>query len=121
MLDSLIILSLSPGWEDAMQKILLLTGMTPDPRIFERLLPLLPSAVVVDWIPPKSNESIASYAERLSRTIINDQPTIVCGVSFGGIVACELASCLNAFFYGVQNEQSYLIHRRRCHAGAYWL
>ncbi len=96
MLDSLIILSLSPGWEDAMQKILLLTGMTPDPRIFERLLPLLPSAVVVDWIPPKSNESIASYAERLSRTIINDQPTIVCGVSFGGIVACELASCLNA-------------------------
>ena len=79
-----------------MQKILLLTGMTPDPRIFERLLPLLPSAVVVDWIPPNSNESIASYAERLSRTIINDQPTIVCGVSFGGIVAGELAECLNA-------------------------
>lgn len=79
-----------------MQKILLLTGMTPDPRIFERLLPLLPSAVVVDWISPNSNESIASYADRLSRTIVNDQPTIVCGVSFGGIVARELASCLDA-------------------------
>ena len=79
-----------------MQKILLLTGMTPNPRIFERLLPLLPSAVVVDWISPNSNESIASYANRLSRTIINDQPTIVCGVSFGGIVARELASCLDA-------------------------
>lgn len=79
-----------------MQKILLLTGMTPDRRIFERLLPLLPTAVVVDWIPPTSNESITSYAERLSRTIDNDEPTIVCGVSFGGIVARELAKYLNA-------------------------
>ncbi len=103
MLDSLIILSLSPGWEDAMQKILLLTGMTPDPRIFERLLPLLPSAVVVDWIPPKSNESIASYAERLSRTIINDQPTIV-------------AYRLVALWLALQNAQA-CVHRRTISQG----
>lgn len=79
-----------------MQKILLLTGMTPDHRIFDRLLPLLPTAIVVDWIPPIANESIASYAARLSRTLYHEGPVVVCGVSFGGIVARELASCLNA-------------------------
>ena len=78
-----------------MHKILLLTGMTPDHRIFDRLLPLLPNASVVEWIRPLGYESIAAYAARLSRTIVNDAPTVVCGVSFGGIVARELASCLN--------------------------
>ncbi len=79
-----------------MQKILLLTGMTPDHRIFDRLLPLLPTAVAVDWIPPIANESIVSYAARLSRTVYREEPSVVCGVSFGGIVARELASCINA-------------------------
>lgn len=79
-----------------MRKILLLTGMTPDHRIFDRLLPLFPNAVVVDWIPPIGHESIVSYAARLSRTINFDEPNIVCGVSFGGIVARELACQVNA-------------------------
>jgi pimeloyl-ACP methyl ester carboxylesterase len=84
------------GVENAMHKILLLTGMTPDNRIFDRLLPLLPTAVVVEWIPPVGHESVASYAARLSRTINFDDPNVVCGVSFGGIVARELALHVNA-------------------------
>lgn len=79
-----------------MSRILLLTGMTPDHRIFDRLLPLLPNAKIIDWIQPTAHEPIASYAERLSRTIVHDEPIVVCGVSFGGIVARELAICLNA-------------------------
>ena len=79
-----------------MQKILLLTGMTPDHRIYDRLLPLLPTAIVVDWIPPTEHESIVSYADRLSRTVNHDEPMVVCGVSFGGIIARELACRLNA-------------------------
>ena len=77
-------------------RILFLTGMTPDHRIFERLLPLLPTAVVIDWIRPTPYESISSYAYRLSLCVPEDGPTVVCGVSFGGIVARELAHCLNA-------------------------
>ncbi|MEQ1831114.1 MAG: alpha/beta hydrolase [Pirellula sp.] len=77
-------------------RILFLTGMTPDRRIFERLLPLLPTAVVIDWIRPKRYESISSYAYRLGLSVRQDGPTVVCGVSFGGIVARELAYCLNA-------------------------
>ena len=79
-----------------MRRILLLTGMTPDHRIFDRLLPLLPNATVVDWISPIEHESIVSYAARLSRTVNDGEPTVVCGVSFGGIIARELACHLNA-------------------------
>src|SRR6478752_6818857 len=81
-----------------MRKILLLTGMTPDHRIFHRMLPLLPTGTVVDWIPPLEHESIVSYAERLSRTLSHDEPVVVCGVSFGGVVARELACRLNATY-----------------------
>lgn len=79
-----------------MRRILLLTGMTPDHRIFDRLLPLLSNAAVVDWISPIEHESIVSYAARLSRTVSHDEPIVVCGVSFGGIIARELACHLNA-------------------------
>lgn len=77
-------------------RILLLTGMTPDRRIFDRILPLLPTAVVVDWIQPMRNESIRDYASRLGQSIPKDDSALVCGVSFGGIVARELASSINA-------------------------
>lgn len=77
-------------------RILFLTGMTPDRRIFDRLLPLLPTAVVIDWIRPNRYESIRSYAYRLGQSVLETGPTVVCGVSFGGIVARELAYCLNA-------------------------
>lgn len=79
-----------------MRRIVLLTGMTPDHRIFDRLLPLLPNATVVDWIAPIEHESIVSYAARLGRTVIHDDPIVVCGVSFGGIIARELACHVNA-------------------------
>ena len=65
-----------------------------DRRIFERILPLLPTAVVVDWIRPLKYESIRDYAARLDQSIPRDESTIVCGVSFGGIVARELASSM---------------------------
>ncbi len=84
------------GMETGMRKILLLTGMTPDHRIYDRLLPLLPNATVVDWISPLENESIVSYAKRLSHTLRHDEPVVVCGVSFGGVVAREIAWRLNA-------------------------
>ncbi len=70
--------------------------MTPDRRVFERLLPLIPNALIIDWIKPLPFESITSYASRLGSTINPIEPEVVCGVSFGGIVARELAPYLNA-------------------------
>lgn len=79
-----------------MCRILLLTGMTPDRRIFDRVLPLLSNAEVVEWIPPGAHEPIAAYANRLSCNFDPHLSTVVCGVSFGGIIARELACRLNA-------------------------
>jgi pimeloyl-ACP methyl ester carboxylesterase len=77
-------------------RILLLTGMTPDPRIFDRLAPLLPTASLVPWVAPLPEESIPDYAQRLADSIVVRDDIIVCGVSFGGIIAQELALHLNA-------------------------
>lgn len=92
-------------------QILLLPGMRPDVRLFDRLLPLIQEAVVVPWIEPQRNESIRQYAQRLAETpqvaefvrirregvrSLTTSATVVCGVSFGGIVARELASLIGA-------------------------
>jgi pimeloyl-ACP methyl ester carboxylesterase len=77
-------------------RILLLTGMTPDHRIFDRMLPLLPNASVVPWIAPRSYESIPQYAARLASTLSPTEDCVICGVSFGGIVARELAHQVSA-------------------------
>lgn len=68
----------------------LLTGMTPDDRIFKRLAPLLPNSTIIHWLEPESDESLSEYAQRLAATI-PDSDCFVAGVSFGGIVAVELS------------------------------
>jgi hypothetical protein len=73
-----------------MRRILLLTGMTPDRRIFDRLLPLLSAATVVDWIPPTPYESITSYAEKLSRTIDRDDLQVSYLLGFESSAAFDL-------------------------------
>lgn len=70
--------------------------MARDDRIFARLLSLLPGATIVPWIEPRARESLGKYAARLAATISAVEPVVVCGVSFGGIVARELALQLNA-------------------------
>ena len=80
-------------------RILLLTGMTPSPGIFARLLPALGDASIVPWIEPLPAETLEGYASRLAdtvNTVDSAGPVIVCGVSFGGIVSRELAWRLNA-------------------------
>lgn len=77
-------------------KILLLTGMTPSPGVFVRLLPLLDNAHIVPWISPEPGEPLPAYADRLAATLEPARPCVVCGVSFGGTVARELAPRLCA-------------------------
>jgi pimeloyl-ACP methyl ester carboxylesterase len=78
-------------------RILLLTGMTPDQRIFDRLLPQLSNAEIIPWITPKDREALGDYVDRLAGTLTiqPNEPVVVCGASFGGIVAMELATRLN--------------------------
>src|SRR4051812_21491607 len=81
---------------DPSTRILLLPGMTPDDRIFDRLTRLLPAATIVAWIDPLPGEPITSYVERLADSIDDHNNVIVCGVSYGGIIASLLAPRVNA-------------------------
>jgi len=78
------------------RKLLLLNGMTPGGRVFRKLCPLLSDYEVVDWIDPGDAVSVADYARRLVDEMQLDSPCDVLGVSFGGIVAQELAPLIGA-------------------------
>lgn len=47
--------------------------------------------VFLDWIAPLQHESLPDYSVRLSDSIINDEEFILIGLSFGGMVASEIA------------------------------
>jgi pimeloyl-ACP methyl ester carboxylesterase len=82
--------------------IYLISGLGADARIFQNIdfenlqyfkdkQPLEP--VHIHWISSEKNETIAEYARRLSAQITTENP-IVLGVSFGGIMAAEIAKQL---------------------------
>ncbi|WP_236941095.1 alpha/beta hydrolase [Flammeovirga sp. MY04] len=49
----------------------------------------------MDWITPQKNESLQHYALRLSEKINTREDFILIGVSFGGVVATEIAKVLH--------------------------
>jgi pimeloyl-ACP methyl ester carboxylesterase len=77
-----------------MHKVYCLSGLGADQRVFQFLnLPGV-EMVHVQWLPPGRHEPLGTYARRLLSQIDAQQPVSLLGVSFGGIVAQELASLL---------------------------
>lgn len=73
-----------------MQKVYFISGLGADSRAFSLLDLSFCEAVFVDWINPLKDESLKSYARRLREQIPDSHPTII-GVSFGGMLATEMA------------------------------
>jgi len=72
-----------------------ISGLGADKRIFSKLkLNENINIIHVDWITPNKNESLASYAQRLISAIDLPQPFALVGVSFGGMIAVEIAKIL---------------------------
>lgn len=72
-----------------------ISGLGADKRIFSKLkLDEKINIIHVDWINPVKNESLSVYAERLSKVIDKAQPFALVGVSFGGMIAVEIAKVL---------------------------
>ncbi|RDC61534.1 alpha/beta fold hydrolase [Adhaeribacter pallidiroseus] len=47
---------------------------------------------VLTWLPPRKNESLAAYAQRMAAQIPeHHQPIVLVGVSFGGMLAVEIS------------------------------
>lgn len=73
-----------------MKKAYFISGLGADSRAFSLLDLSFCEAIFVEWIKPQPNESLKSYALRLRKQIPDDRPTII-GVSFGGMLATEMA------------------------------
>ncbi|MDQ0638796.1 pimeloyl-ACP methyl ester carboxylesterase [Pedobacter sp. W3I1] len=72
-----------------------ISGLGADKRIFSKLkLNEKINIIHINWITPNKNESLASYAERLSSAIDITLPFALVGVSFGGMIAVEIAKIL---------------------------
>ncbi len=69
-------------------------GLGVDERVFSELN-LNFEITPLKWIIPKTDETIANYAARLSEQIDTSKPFIIIGVSFGGMVALEINKLLN--------------------------
>jgi len=73
-----------------MKKVYFLSGLGADKRAFSVLDLSFCEPVFIDWIKPLPGESLVHYATRLRQQIPEEHPTVV-GVSFGGMLACEMA------------------------------
>lgn len=75
------------------KELYLLSGLGADRRVFDFLDLRGFNLIHIDWIKPFENEKIESYALRLLHQIKSARPTLI-GVSFGGIIAIEIAKLI---------------------------
>ena len=72
----------------------MISGLGADKRVFDFLDLSAYSLHHVNWIPPLPRESMAAYATRLLPQITSDKPVLI-GVSFGGMIALEIAKLVS--------------------------
>lgn len=72
-----------------------ISGLGADSSIFKHIqLPHFCKPVYLDWIPPQPAETLPAYALRLATSIDTTNPFALIGLSFGGMLATEIAFSL---------------------------
>jgi pimeloyl-ACP methyl ester carboxylesterase len=73
-------------------KVYFISGLAADARVFKYIrLPEGFEAVHLDWIQPVKDETLPAYALRLADKIDTTVPFALVGLSFGGMLATEIA------------------------------
>jgi pimeloyl-ACP methyl ester carboxylesterase len=73
-----------------MKPIYIISGLGTDRRVFRSLDFTGYDPVFIDWLVPVENEAIQDYAKRMASHITTPDPILI-GLSFGGIMAQEVA------------------------------
>ncbi len=74
------------------RKVYFISGLGADHRVFKYIrLPEGMEAVYLHWIDPQPGESLSAYATRLAGRIDTTEPFALVGLSFGGMLATEIA------------------------------
>lgn len=76
--------------------LVMFPGMTPDGRIFREQQQAIPHLQIVEWPQHQAGDSIASFARRCVAALNIKPGSVVGGVSFGGIIALEVACLVEA-------------------------
>ncbi len=73
-----------------MKHIYCISGLGADERVFSNFK--FPGYKIhfIKWITPEKNESIESYAKKITKQILHTEPILI-GLSFGGIMCIEIA------------------------------
>lgn len=82
--------TLTEKLENALKNIYCISGLGADERVFQKLKFEGYQPIHICWVEPKKGESIADYARRLTTQIKSERPILI-GLSFGGIIAVEMA------------------------------
>lgn len=80
---------------DLERSLVLLPGLGADERLFAPQSKAFPHLHVPSWLRPNQGESLASYGQRMADGIDGAKPFYLGGVSFGGVVALEMATHLS--------------------------
>ena len=78
-----------------MKQLYLFSGLGADERVFDDLDFPEYEATFIQWIQPLENEKIEDYAKRISVQIKTPNPILI-GLSFGGMMAVEVAKLIKA-------------------------
>jgi pimeloyl-ACP methyl ester carboxylesterase len=73
-----------------MKNVYFISGLGATKKSFQFLDLSFCNPIFIDWVPPQKAESLSSYAHKLSQLIPDNEPIIV-GLSFGGMLASEIA------------------------------
>jgi len=74
-----------------MKNIYYVSGLGADERVFSFLKIKNANETFIKWLDPHKNEKISTYSKRLINQIDTSKQVILVGVSFGGIIAQEIA------------------------------
>lgn len=76
-----------------MKSIYVLSGLGADERVFQKLDLSGFDVTYIQWLTPYANERIENYAQRLTSQIKTHKPILI-GLSFGGMMATEVAKLI---------------------------
>lgn len=73
-------------------KVYFISGLAADSRVFKHIgVPAGYEIVHLDWLTPLAGETVGAYAMRMAERIDTREPFALLGLSFGGMLATEIA------------------------------
>jgi pimeloyl-ACP methyl ester carboxylesterase len=75
-------------------RLVLLPGLGADEQLFAPQRKAFPTIEVPAWLDPAPGETLAAFAARMARPLEGGRDLVLGGVSFGGMVALEMARLL---------------------------